>query len=376
MATTTSTSNQVEYYQPVPRYDRWLETVDLPIHRGYFIDDMRTIDVKPWDERGCNAALIALAGQEGVSEARITEIPPGATTVPFKFGLDEMVYVLQGRGLTTIWGADSSKKRTFEWQPYSLFNLPRNYTYQLSNAQGHQPCRLLHVNTLPLAMALIPEPSYFFNNPNNLPDYDLMDESGEFYSEARYVEGSGRWVGNFFPNLMAWDKVKAQHGRGAGASSASLVMPHTAFRVGLPTMPVGTYKKAHWHGPGIVIAIPGGSEGFSVMWPEGKEKQYCFWHEGSAFVPPNHWWHQHFNVGGAPARYITMHPPRHPLFGGGRQGEEAANEPNIEYPDEDPNIRNTFEAELAKRGVKILMPSGCYTDYNFKWPQELDLEHE
>lgn len=372
MGMAATRSSEREYWHPKPRYDRWLETLDIPIYREYFIDDLRTLSLGPWEERGCPAAMLVLAGQEGVTEARVTEIPPGATLPPFKFSLDELVYVLQGRGLTTI-SAGDSRQKTFEWQPYSLFNLPRGYAVQLSNAQGHQPCRLLQINALPLAMAVIPDPAHFFNNPHVEPDDDIFDADNEgLYSEAKLVDHGGDrgalWLGNFFPDLKAWDKLRPMQGRGAGGMGASLVVPGTSFRVGLPTMPVGTYKKAHKHGPGIVIAVPGGSEGLSVMWPEGQEKQFIPWHEGSVFVPPNEWWHQHFNVGATPARYITLHPPRHRLFGGGRRGKEAALEPDIEYPDEDPIIRQTFEAELAKRGLKSLMPDEAYTNRDFEWP--------
>ena len=55
--------------------------------------------------------------------------------------------------------------------------------------------------------------------------------------------------------------------------------------------------------------IPAG-EGYSVLWEEGKEKIVAPWHEGSMFVPPNKWFHQHFNVGATPARYLALHPPR------------------------------------------------------------------
>jgi hypothetical protein len=373
MATSAGpTTSAVEYWHPTPRYDRWLETLDIPIYRDYFIEDLRTLPLGPWDERECNAAMLVLAGQEGVTEARVTEIPPGASTKPLKFSLDEMVYVLEGRGLTTVWSADDTQQKSFEWQQYSLFLLPRNHRCQLSNAQGHQVCRLLHLNALPLAMSVIPEAEHFFDNPNARPDYDLFAMGAEdYYSEAKLSNHGGTrgalWVGNFFPDLRAWDKLRPMRGRGAGGMGASLVIPHTYFRVGLPTMPVGTYKKAHWHGPGIVIVVPGGSEGFSFMWPEGEEKHLIHWSEGSAFVPPNRWWHQHFNAGGAPARYLTLHPPRHPMFGGGRRGKEAVNEPDIEYVDEDPVIRQTFEAELAKRGVKSLMPEAAYRDRNFEW---------
>src|SRR5581483_7821578 len=68
-----------------------------------------------------------------------------------------------------------------------------------------------------------------------------------------------------------------------------------------------TYKPAHRHGPGRAIVIPGG-EGFSLMWEEGKERVIVPWHEGAMFVPPNKWFHQHFNLAGDPARYLALHP--------------------------------------------------------------------
>lgn len=373
-AATRSPARELEYWHPKLRYERWLESLPIPVYREHFVDDLRNLPVGPWEERQCNAAAIVFAGQEGVTEARVTEVPPGAALPPLKFSVDEVVYVLEGRGLTTLWAAEGTPRKTFEWQKHSLFLLPRNHLHQLSNAQGHQAARLLNFNYLPLAMSVIPDPSFFFNNPHIQPDRDLVDpEEEDLYSEAKFVDhGRQRgafWVGNFFPDLKAWDKIRPLRRRGAGGSSATLVFPNTPTRVGLPTMPVGTYKKAHRHGPGIVIVIPSG-EGMSVMWPEGREKLFIPWHEGSAFVPPNRWWHQHFNVGGTPARYITLHPPRHPLFGssfGFAPEGRGELEDQIEYPDEDPAVRRRFEEELAKRGVKSLMPEEAYADPDYEW---------
>jgi hypothetical protein len=39
----------------------------------------------------------------------------------------------------------------------------------------------------------------------------------------------------------------------------------------------------------------------------------------------------------------------------------------IEYPDEDPWIRQTFEAELAKRGLASRMPGEAYRDRQHQW---------
>jgi len=45
--------------------------------------------------------------------------------------------------------------------------------------------------------------------------------------------------------------------------------------------------------------------------------------------------------------------------------EDPANQ--IEYPDEDPWIRKKFEEELAKSGLKSLMPDEAYRDRDFEW---------
>lgn len=39
----------------------------------------------------------------------------------------------------------------------------------------------------------------------------------------------------------------------------------------------------------------------------------------------------------------------------------------IEYPDEDPMVRETFQRELAKRGLTSLMPEECYQDRGYQW---------
>jgi hypothetical protein len=118
-ATTTPAPNRPMLSNDImsrkPPYDQWLETTGVPVHKGYYIEDARTVEVGPWPERECNACFLELAGCEGVTEARITEIPPGATLPPLRFALDEIVYVVEGRGTATVWSDESSKK-TFEWQ--------------------------------------------------------------------------------------------------------------------------------------------------------------------------------------------------------------------------------------------------------------------
>ena len=84
-------------------YDEWMEAQGIPVYRGYFVPDMRAVALGRWEERGCDAAFVQLVGQEGVSEARITEIPPGETLPPYRMAVDELVYVVSGGGATTLW---------------------------------------------------------------------------------------------------------------------------------------------------------------------------------------------------------------------------------------------------------------------------------
>jgi oxalate decarboxylase/phosphoglucose isomerase-like protein (cupin superfamily) len=346
-------------------YDRWMEAQGVPIHRGYFIEDLRTVDVGPWAERECNAAFIQLEGMEGVAEARISELPGGTTVPPMKFALDEVVYTLAGSGICTVW-AEGVAKHSFEFGPRSLFLIPRGATRQFSNARGDQPLRLLHNSYLPVAMSLEPDPDFFFNNPYPHPEL-LQPKDDELYAVAKRASGMGRgatWYGNFFTDMGAWEDLVPHRQRGGGGHVVDVSFPHSQMGGHMSVFPPGTYKKGHRHGPGRVIVIPAG-EGYSIMWPEGGEKVIAPWHEGSMFTPPDRWFHQHFNTSVTPARYLALAPL--PQFNGHSEKVEDRARDQIEYPREESWIREMFTDELGKRGLDILMPEEAYTNPDYTW---------
>jgi hypothetical protein len=137
----------------------------------------------------------------------------------------------------------------------------------------------------------------------------------------------------------------------------------TMMKLHMSGWAVGTYKKAHRHGPGYYIVILDG-EGYSLFWEEGKKRERVDWRRYSMFVPPMMWFHQHFNVSPTTTRFIAFHPPG--LLGDpGWSGEgpepyigKGTNQ--IEYYDEDPEVRRLFEAELAKRGLNSKLPPEVY----------------
>jgi oxalate decarboxylase/phosphoglucose isomerase-like protein (cupin superfamily) len=346
---------------------------DIPIYRGHFIANPYSLELGWWKERECNAAFIQLEGMQGVSEARITEIAPGASIAPLKMAISEVVYCLEGQGLAAVWSGDGPKK-TFEFGPRSLFCLPRHCWHQLSNARGDQPVRLLNYNYLPPTMSTFPDPSLIFNNNIDAPELIYQNE---FYAEAKMItvdDGTGRrgagvsWQANFVPDMGAWDKLVPFWGRGAGGSVVRISFPRAEMACHMSVFGPQLYKKGHRHGPGRVIVIPKG-EGYSVLWPgnptgwgplEGAEKVVCPWQEGTIFVPPEMWYHQHFNTGTGEGRYLALGPQRAQF-----QGTPYSHQ--IEYPYEDPWIRNTWEGEIGKKGMQTLMPKECYEDPTFEW---------
>ena len=278
-------------------YDGWLAKQDVPVHTGYYVEDARTLERGYWSLRGCPAAVISLEGHRGVEHVHVLEIPPGETIPPFRMALEEVIYVFEGNGIANVW-AEGQPKITFEWQKHSLFRIPVNYNYELSNARGDRPALTLHVNLLPMAMGTNPSEDYFFNNPY-VDLSQLYGNQAKFYSAARPVQLSGqasfssgamamrhapdpgalapassprssmRWYGNFFPDLSVWDKLEVGGGAGRLAYRGGIFFPGSAFSIDLMVLPSRRYRAGHRHAAGVTIVGIQEADGFVIMWPEG-----------------------------------------------------------------------------------------------------------
>ena len=172
--------------------------------------------------------------------------------------------------------------------------------------QGDQPVRLFHYSYLPLALSAVPDPDYFFNNPRHTPD-DLSEQE-DFYSEAKMVQSFERdealgmrvyWYGNFFPDMRAWDKLEANVRRGAGGKSVYIQFPHSEVSAHMSVFAGADLQEGTPPRPRSEPSSFPPAKGTPSCGKKAKTKSSCPWHECSLFVPPNRWFHQHFNVGGS-----------------------------------------------------------------------------
>ncbi len=347
-------------------YQKWIDGQSIPIIRDFFIEDLRKVELAPWDWKGARGAYLNLIGAGDSNDAYLCEMAPGTSVRPQRMLFEELIFVVEGNGTTSVWN-DENKKVTFEWQAGSLFSPPANTWRQHFNGSGMKPARLLAVTSAPPIINLFRNLDFVLNNPFSFDD--RFDAGSDLFSgKEKFYEGKQNWVSpkttletNFVPDVRSI-LLYERKSRGAGGSNVSIELAENALTSHISEFPVGTYKKGHRHGPGAHVIIIGG-EGYSLMWPEGQQPQRFDWHDGSMLVPPDGWFHQHFNTGATPARYLAIRwgSRKHPSpWGGGAKSKGAdlsvkLGGNQIEYADEDPQIRRIFEEELAKNGVTSRM---------------------
>lgn len=344
----------------IDTYRNWQEAQKIPIIKGFFVEDIKTVEVAPWELKGGLGAFIVLDGTGGVNDAYVCEIPPGGKLKPQKHLYEEMVYVAKGHGATTVWQKDG-KKHTFEWGPGSLFAIPLNARYQHFNGSGSEPTRYFAVTNSCFMMNLFHNLDFIFSD--EFAFTDRFDPNSE-----DYFSGKGTIYGRFF---MSTNFVSDTHTitlkdyseRGKGSTNMKFDLAGQTMGSHISEFPVGTYKKAHRHGPGAHVIILSG-QGYSVLWPEGANRQRVDWKAGSVVVPPNQWFHQHFNSGAQPARYLALRWGswrfrfmRLTDSEGSTYKSIKEGGGQIEFEDEDPAIHKEYEAAMAKARATCSMGS-------------------
>jgi mannose-6-phosphate isomerase-like protein (cupin superfamily) len=339
----------------VSAYEEYTQEEGIPKISGFYIEDLKTVEVGPWARLGVNGTWIDLIGTGGTNDGAIVELPGGKSTTPQHHLFEAMVYVVSGNGATEVW-YDEGKKLSFEWNTGSVFAIPLNAWYTFHNGRGNQPARLYVVTNAPIIMNLYHNREFVFNTPFAFKDRFAGEDN--YFSDAGKLYKNRVLETNFVPDTHNME-LYSWAARGANGRNVMFELAHNTMAAHVSEFPVSTYKKAHRHGPGAHVIIIGGV-GYSLLWQAGDEENMkkVDWKLGSVVVPPDQWFHQHFNSGTEPARYLALRWGSQRYSTGGVFSSDALKADvsvklggyQIEYEDESPYIHDTFESELAKHG--------------------------
>jgi len=334
-------------------YTRWVRNEGLDIISGHYVPNLHTVELRPWARRGGFAVFINHDASRTSNDCYVCEIPAGRKLAPQRQLFEEMILILSGRGSTTVWN-DAGARVAFEWQQGALFAIPLNTWHQHFNGSGRDPVRYVAVTNCPPVMNLYEDVEFIFNSA-----YDFKNR---FAGEPDYFAGQGEQKGllletNFVADAVNLPLIAAKE-RGAGGGHTRFNMAKGSMNSHISQFPIGTYKKGHRHGPGAHVIVLSG-EGYSLMWPEGEEPKRYDWQVGTMIVPPNMWFHQHFNTGTTPARYLAFKHEGVAIRTA--QGVPKAwismriGGDQIDYADEKPLVRTMFADALAANGLRSNM---------------------
>jgi len=346
----------------IDTYKAYQEREGIPILNGFGVEDIKAVELGQWARRGGRGAFVDLDGNGGINDAYIGEIPAGGALAPQRQLYEEMVYVVSGNGSTSVWN-DPARKISFEWKAGSLFAIPLNAFHQHFNGSGQHAARFLAVTSAPVVMNLFHNLDFVFGTPYGFSD--------RFAGQDEYFGGQGKlhWdrvlETNFVPDVNSIELYTWKE-RGAGGKNVRFELAHNSMAAHVSQFPVGTYKKGHRHGPGAHVIILSGT-GYSLLWPEGEEdnRRKFDWKPGGLVVPPRQWFHQHFNGGSEPTRYLALRwgSRRYKMSEAFSQGEGKTDVDvkhggaQIEYEDEARDIHELFESELRRNGAPCRMRS-------------------
>jgi len=344
-------------------YRDWAARQRLPVIEG-LAANLDTVETAPWARLGggCRCAFIHLAGRGDFLALQLIEIPPGGRTEWMRHLYDEVFYTVAGYGGAVV-DLGGQQAHQFEWGPRALFSPPLNARYRLANLSASEPARLLCANDLPFLMNVFRNEDLLFDHPYAFPQRQA--HPGAYSGNGKLISlapGRHLWETSLVPDLGTF-ALPEWEARGAGNRNINIALADSSMHAHVSEMPPGTYTKGRWHDSGVhVVAISG--EGYTLVWKRGEEKfERLALRPGSVFALTDETFHQHFNAGAGPLRYlaVSMGNERYPMLARKLKRREVFDRSiregglQIDYADQDPRFHPMWLAELAKAGVASRM---------------------
>jgi mannose-6-phosphate isomerase-like protein (cupin superfamily) len=353
--------NTFEEWYVGSSYQQFIKQEGVPVYEGSYLEDLASLPVSDWERRGGKAAYTRLGEQE-TNGLHIVEIPPRGQLKAEHHIYDEVMFVLKGRGATSVW-QEGEPKHTIEWEEGALLAIPLNAWHQEFNASSDEPCRLLFGSNLPHVINLYHNFDFVFDNP-------FVFKDRYSYETQNYFTGNGhKWKSkvfetNFIPSVHRFELDPLPEG-GYRTEVMRISMASTSLGLHIKSIAEGTYTNAHRHQAGAHVMVIAG-EGYELLFMPGEEKnrRKVLTKPYSVVAPKLNEFHHHFNTGKGP--YIQLAFRGGPAkYGMGRKYQPEPTfqdkDPHsyafkISYEKEDPSIRDEYYGELESRGIALRLP--------------------
>ncbi len=321
-------------------YEHWFAANKdkMPNYAGLVIQDARTEPLpRQWDQFGVKGMYIKMADYQ-ITDGWLLEIPAKGQIKTQKHMFEAGIYFFGGPGHIILQQKGKRPQRV-EFKYRTLFSVPLNVQYQIFN-DSDKPIRLVAVTSFPFSINSTNNEKYVWEN--DFAFTDRYDAEEDFATKSEHV-GANDTVTNVVPDAVEFELDSYDH-RGKGTTNMHWKMAGNAIiDMHVSDMPAGVFKKAHRHSSDAFILLTSG-KGYSITWPEGryKDRVRVDWQEGTIFVPPIYWYHQHYNPEPeGSARYMAINAPPIVVALGLRFNDQL----EIDLPE----VEAEFKAEVEKR---------------------------
>ncbi len=344
-------------------YQQFVQQEGVPLYEGSALEDLAALPLGEWERRGGQCAYTRLGNQETSYNLQIIEIPPKGELKPERHMYETIMFVMKGRGATTLW-QEGEPKHTVEWEEGSLLTIPLNAWHQEFNASSDGPCRIFFCTNMAYVINWYHNLDYVFNNPFCFKDRYSYGMQNFFTDQGKHWQHR-TFETNFVPDIR---KIPLDDNpvRGHRHRVQRLSMAATSIGIHIAEVEVGTYMTAHRHTAGAhVITVEG--QGYEILFMPGEEKnrQKIPLKPYTVISPKLNEFHQHFNAGKTTFKMLAFRGYGI-RFGWGKKytrvsptaqtTDPHAESLNISYEQEDPAIREEYYRELEKIGISSRLP--------------------
>lgn len=262
----------------VDRYQDWIDAEGAPVATGRSINLFET-QLAAWARFGMDGAACHVTGRCDFLSVFVFELKPGQASQPVRKVYEECVYALAGYGKTIITLSDG-RKIEIEWAPGIAFAAPVNATC-VHIADAGAPARLVSFNDLRYLMGLYRNEDFLFHN-----SAPMSKRQNEAVAEGLSVSAARMDLGAAAKGSVA-------------LAAGSIGCDITELAAGDADLATRQMQGAH------MLCLSG--SGFTLSFDsESSPLERVDWAPGVLVGLPSMSFHQHFNAGDTPARFMKV----------------------------------------------------------------------